>query len=154
MNNQYRQGHFSFISREIPVQDYSFPDPANWDDGFVAFSSREERLGVFLKNNAVLSCAHVSPQDGYIMEVNLWKKQGNMLEEVCVERLDDSVLEQKWTLEMEPSPEQTNCYFQETEAIFREGTKDKIFSGNLKCVEVIQPDTRMHVFMSRGAEHG
>lgn len=151
MNNQYRQGHFSFISREIPVQDDSFPDPAGWDDGFVAYSSREERLGQFLKNNAVLSCGHVSQEDGYIMEVNLWKEQGTVLEEVCVERLDGSLLEQKWTLEMDPSPEKANCYFRETEAVFREGIKDKIFSGTLTCVEVIQPDTRMHVFMSRRA---
>ncbi len=153
MNNNYKPGYFYFSSQEKPVQDDSFPDPAGWDDGFVAYSSSEVRLGDFLKNGAVFGCGHVSQKAGYIMEVNLWKEQGSVLEEICLERTDDNILEQKWTLEMNPSAEQANCYFRETEAIFREGTESKIFSGTLKCVEVIQPDTRMHVFMSRRAEH-
>ncbi|WP_028575718.1 hypothetical protein [Desulfonatronovibrio hydrogenovorans] len=154
MSNQYRQGYFNFISREIPVQDYSFPDPAGWDDGFVAYSAREERLGDFLKNNAVLSCGHVSQKDGYIMEVNFWREKNSVLEEVCIERLDGSVLEQRWTLEIEPAPEKANCFFRDVETMVRNGTESGIFSGAMDCVEVIQPDIRMHVFMSRRTEHG
>lgn len=148
---EYQTGRFTFSSREVPLADATAPDLAAWRDGFVAFSSRETRLQAFQESGLALTWERIDQESGYVMEINLWRDQDGVLEELCMERTDCGFLVQEWKLETTAPAEQGNCYYREVQCRPRQGTASNIFTGSsVPCMEIVHPETRMHVFMSRG----
>ncbi len=148
---QYEMGIFTFSTREVPLTEAAQPNLNEWLDGFVAFSALEMRLSAFLNSGMPLTWERIDQEHGYVMEINLWRKRDGVLEELCMERTDRGFLVQEWMLETSPQSDQSNCYFREVACKPRKGTASEIFSAStVPCMEVVHPETRMHVFMSRG----
>ncbi len=147
----FQAGHFTFSTREIPLADTAPPNPAEWGDGFVAFSALEMRLKAFQDSGLALTWDRIDQEHGYVMEINLWRDRDGVLEELCMERTDRGFLVQAWKLETEVQTGQGNCSFREVACKPRQGTASEIFpASTVPCMEVVHPETRMHVFMSKG----
>ncbi|HOF05360.1 MAG TPA: hypothetical protein PK175_09085 [Syntrophales bacterium] len=125
-----------------------------WDDGFLAFSNSERRLGgdglsllgAFLNGRAD---RHGGPE-GYLMEAGLWRSRGAVLEEISLEREGDNFFVQHWVLQKNVSPKESNCYWRKAETFVR-GNLGEVFSGAVKTVEVIVPEHRLHLYLTREA---
>lgn len=129
---------------------------SDWADGYLAFSNTEKRLSDLKTHNLPdLFSKGLSGVEGYLMEVDLWKNKNGIYEEVSIEREDDYLLLQMWTLDA--TSQMKNCYYRKVETIPRGSTlqptrslqptfKDK----DLNSLEVVFPEKRLHFFISAG----
>lgn len=130
----------------------------NWCDGFVAFANSEKRLAElqgasFDERFLAERVQGLDNAEGYVTEVNFWRSDGQYLVEVAAEREENSYCVQTWKLDTAPVPGSGNCWHRE--AATRAGSHHKdgrrIFSGELKTVEVVWPEKRLNFFITRGA---
>ncbi|MBF0556819.1 MAG: hypothetical protein HQK96_20080 [Nitrospirae bacterium] len=140
---EYEVGKVSFDELNLILND--------WDDGYLAFSKGEKRLkDVIGKDIAELKdrVNGISGVEGYLMEIDLWKVwDAGIFEEVSIERENDGFLFQKWTLQTKNNGKGARCYWRFANTKRR---NDKVPFGEneLKSVEVVVPDTRMHIFIT------
>lgn len=128
----------------------------SWKGGYVAFANGEKRLDELgdIQLNApfltdrVTGCAGV---EGYVTELNVWRSDGRVLEEIAVEREDNSYYVQTFHLDMCAQSEE-NCLYREAATKAGSHHKDgrRIYSGELKTVEVVWPEKRLNIFITRG----
>lgn len=133
-------------------------DLSQWEDGFLAFSTAEVRLsGIrdrFRKDWLEGEIDPFEAFDGYLMEIDLWRKNGGVFEELVLEREDDGFYRQYWRLSTDPSVEAPNCFWQEAGTRVREpiDTAPLFSGGDLRSIEVIMPTHRLHFFITAGGD--
>ena len=122
-----------------------------WDDGFIAFSSEEKRLKDFDKDWDNWLKNKNSAENGYLMEAGLWRKDDSTVEELAIEREGENFFVQHWRLDTSDSDNAgMKCYFREART-FKRGNI-KIFDGTVRSVEVIIPDFRLRLYLTKGGE--
>lgn len=135
--------------------------PSEWDDGFLAFSNTEMRLKDLPRglSSFDLCCKSIDGLDGvegYLMEADLWRRRGEVFEEISLEREHRCFFFQKWKVRLVTGKEKSNCYWQLAKTFARTpigSGKDLFGKGNLlPSIEVIQPETRLHFFITTGGE--
>lgn len=132
----------------------------NWQDGYVAFANGEKRLSDL--SQIPLASAFLTERingkldgiEGYVTEINLWRCHGSVIEEIAVEREENTYLVQHFCLDTAPELE-GNCQYRH--AVTRAGahhsrTGSQLFSGPLESVEVIWPENRLNIFLTKGAQ--
>lgn len=161
---EFQEGFFSY-EIHFDVADFDKYDWSLWDDGFLAFSNREWRFDKKSHPKQIpllLSGDNQKTANGYLMELDLWwaPSQG-VFRELVLEREGTSFFVQDFTLcKTPPDGQKLNCYF--AKAKTRPPKKDKdpnkarkriLFeSKELASIEVVVPDTRLHVFLTTAGE--
>ncbi|OPY70134.1 MAG: hypothetical protein A4E57_00774 [Syntrophorhabdaceae bacterium PtaU1.Bin034] len=132
-------------------------DDPKWSDGYLTFSRQELPLRtVSAKPLSALLAGKVSgikdgkgeEIQGYLMEADLWCKREGGYEEVSIERDDAVFYLQKWDLETGRAVGTENCYWREVDILRHQ--KSRIFSDDIKAIEVIVPERRLHFFLTAG----
>lgn len=131
-----------------------------WSDGFVAFANAEKRLGDLsgIKLDTDFLSDRINGRlaagvEGYVTELNLWRSNGSYLEEIAIEREENTYFVQQIRLDMTP-PERSNCYYREARTVtgsHHSRGKSHTFSGELKTVEVVWPEHRLNIYVTRRA---
>lgn len=130
-----------------------------WDDGFIAFSQGEFRwqgrgfrdiddlVELFSKRHNHMDF------DGYVMEADLWRKDGGFIyEELAVQRVDASFFVQYWQLHTSPDTISDKtympCYYRHSPKVIPLRQSKLFKKGDLSAIEVIVPLYRLHIFMT------
>lgn len=149
-NNKFEKGFVSYtVTSKVP-DNLSFN---SWADGYIAFSKGEMRLNEIkyrdfseLIKNRITG---ISGVDGYVMEINLWKSNGDgSYEEISIEREDKGFFIQSWKLSKNEIDDGIMCYYREVNTQPR---GNSIFK-ELKAIEVIVPEYRLHFFITKGGK--
>ena len=160
-NNQYQSGYVEFEQGHMPISQLDSFGKTFWDDGNVAWSRGEKRWREAegkssfseLFANKRLNEGGV---EGFAMEADLWRysKSEGVAEELVIEREDDRFFYQRWTLYPEGKKEEKdNCFWKNVRVILRPHLK--LFNANnMECIEVIQPEHRLHTYLTRGEGQG
>ena len=132
-----------------------------WEDGFVAFANGEKRLGDIseIPLDAVFFAQKINDRldqeiEGYVAELNLWRKEESLMLEISAEREENTFYVQSWELDTAPVPPGTgNCWYREADTRAGSQHKDgrRTFTGELKTIEVVWPEKRLNFFISRRA---
>lgn len=121
------------------------------EDGFMAFSNQQERIRLPFdpSHTAQLLQTHDPGGKGYLMELDLWGALEGGCFEISIEFEDSGFFVQQWRLDYTCAADRTaNCYYRWANT-FRRGNTD-IFSGDeLRSIEVIYPERRLHFFITR-----
>jgi hypothetical protein len=157
-DNGFRQGNLEYTVRSgVSPTDLAELVSGVWSDGYVAFANGERRLAAL--EGARLDSRFLSERvqglgdvEGYVTELNLWRSCGSILEEIAVEREENSYLVQSFRLVTEAGAE-GNCWYREASTSVGSHHKDgrRIFSGDLQTVEVVWPEKRLNIYITRGA---
>lgn len=153
--NSWEEGYIEYKVDTIKSQDVNiiFDD---WHDGYVAFSMGEKRLkDIKDKDFAELIKGRVndiSGVEGYLMEVDLWRKNTDgSYEEIYIEREDRGFFLQQWKLSKNRFDGSKPCYYHDADTQPRSNLK--LFGKNeLKSIEVIEPEHRLHFFITCGLQ--
>ncbi len=157
---EFKEGYLSY-EVHFNVVDFTKYDWSLWDDGFLAFSNDERRFDNTSHPAQIpllLSGDKQKTPNGYLMELDLWRTplQG-VFRELVLEREGTSFFLQDFTLcKTPPDGQKPNCYFAdaETRPIKRDANKPgkrSLFESNeVNSIEVVVPDTRLHVFITTG----
>jgi len=138
---------------------------SDWDDGFLAFSKEELRLKDVKGSNyglkRLLTTRNPIPgQEGYLMEVDLWRARDGTCEEVSIEQDYGVFFTQKWILfpELKEGIDGMRCFYRFSETMPRSlSIKHGLFSeSELGTIEVIVPEKRLHFYITvnREVSHG
>ncbi|MDQ7031594.1 MAG: hypothetical protein Q9M37_02610 [Desulfonauticus sp.] len=123
-------------------------DLKQWDNGYVAFSNREYPLQELkqLDLKQMLNQDQL-PKDaeGYIMEIDLWRKTDHVYEEISIEREDTLFFIQHWQLFTQKIDGADLCFYRCASTAPR---ANSIFN-QLKSIEVVVPDKRLHFFITK-----
>lgn len=123
-----------------------------WDDGYLAFSNTELRLTqIDLPLDALEGRINgkIPEAEGYLMEVDLWRKKDGAYEELYMERNDREFLIEKCVLFEQKDSESNGymCFWRETDLITNERSIFK--KEEISAAEVIVPDVRLHIFITK-----
>lgn len=154
--NRWEEGYIEYTVTQNSDEINSL-NLSDWKDGYIAFSNWEYRLnndikklslqeimGKQLKNNKI-SC--IKEAEGYLMEINLWKQTNGVYEEISIEREDSGFLAQHWRLSTKESEGSKPCYYRDADTQPRANLK--LFEKKeLKSIEVIEPENRLHFFIT------
>lgn len=141
-------------SIENLLKDYDF---AGWDDGYLAFSKGErqlqdikDKIKDLIKGDKQGKVAGLEGIYGYLMEIDLWRKNGDCPEEISIERDDNGFYCQRWNLFKKVPPEKYyDCLYRTVDTFPR---RNSIFKDQpLESIEVIVPQNRFHFFITTGA---
>ena len=133
---------------------------AKWADGFIAFANNEKRLGEVQQelSEKLLSDrinGWIEGAEGYVTEVNVWRSNGSIHEEVAAEREENTFYVQRWKLETDPANGSGDiCWYREANTQAGSHHKDdkRLFSDALKTIEVVWPEKRLNFFIT--CSHG
>lgn len=141
-------------------------DYSKWTGGYFAFSRGEcskDMLGDIDIISKLLGNNRFNPKtnplsgfpeaDGYLMEVGLWREEGNIVEEIHVEREDSGFFVQTWKLIKNPEvndDEHKVCYYRLVNVLPRGNSNIK--DAISKVYEVILPLKRLHFFIMAGGD--
>lgn len=139
-------------------------DLKDWQGGYIAFSNKEfslknAELKSFVENHGEeiqkvidkkakdIPALKDTESGGYIMEIDLWRHEHDVYEEIAIEREDRGFLYQCWRLEpRQAENESVRCYWRKVNTSPRDNS---IFKGeSLRSVEVIWPEKRLHFFIT------
>lgn len=153
----YNDGYLDYTS-EI-IKDIGEDIKLNeWENGYLAFSKGEIRLSDY----NTLNCEDVFKSkvslpdivDGYLMEANVWRNRGGLVEELVIEREDNGFLIQRWTLYTKKTDKNdTNCFYEFIKPHQRKtiGNTISLFTDEeLASIEVVYPEYRLHFFITTG----
>lgn len=154
-NHKFNDGCLTYTVEEIDQVAAAAVLDQPWQDGYLALSDGEIRLGdlesarigELAAGRVALAAAGLS---GYLMEAGLWRTDasGSRFAEVCLEREDDRYLLQRWELDTDPQPGDTpKCFYRMAEKL--PARKGVFKESGLDAIEVIMPHTRLHIYMTR-----
>lgn len=137
---------------------------SQWTDGYLAFSNGECRkikldkqdIRTLLGNNRFgkeNSVTGFSEAEGYLIEIGLWRGNGDSAEEIYVEREDSGFFVQTWKLfkkSAEGNAEQETCYYRLVDTLPRGNSL--IRDAISKAYEVVVPLKRLHFFITVGGK--
>lgn len=146
------------IRKAVSAEELSKMLAGEWRDGYVAFANGEKRIaelaGIPLDATFLTQRINgrISGIEGYVTELNLWRINGQVVEEIAAEREENSFYLQHFTLETKPETG-GNCWHRDADT--RPGSHHKggrhLFRDKLSSVEVVWPEKRMNIFITRGA---
>jgi len=156
----FNKGNLSYtVTRGVTPEALAGMLAGAWRGGYVAFANGERRLDQLA---GAIDTAFLSRrvQDlpgrlkdpgntgGYVTEIDLWRQEGALLEEIAAEREEDSFIVQHWRLDTAPA-DAGNCLHRaaDTQAGAYRG---RLYSGRLATVEVVWPERRLNFFITRG----
>lgn len=146
----FQPGYIEFKSEYIDkLESLDFLQNKDWD-GYVAFSNVEIRYSDFLKKGLSIISGKINGVEGiegYIMEIGLWKAYEDYCEEIYIERMETRFLFQKYKLYY--IKENPNCYWREVRTCKRENIKIWEPNDLSEAIEVVIPDLRMHIFITK-----
>ncbi|HOL06556.1 MAG TPA: hypothetical protein PK864_11085 [Syntrophorhabdaceae bacterium] len=153
-NFDFKEGLLQYTTR---ISDFNglreeIGDLKQWDDGFLAFSNAEFRIAhIDLPIDDLKERVNgkISKAEGYLMEVDLWRKKDGAYEELYVERDNRDFLIEKWVLLEQKDSESTGymCFWRDTDVVINERSIFK--KEEISAVEVIVPDVRLHIFITK-----
>lgn len=155
----FADGWVEYTAREIPENNIDLKEvsPANWDDGYLAYSQGEIRIDKRMNDIDFVNRTHgTNGVKGYLMEINFWKKTVDTYEEISIEREDSGFFYQKWTLHTKPgdyAKPNYRCHYRKAPTMVREpiGKGAKQFEDDdLSSIEVVCPERRLHFFITEG----
>ncbi len=122
-------------------------------DGFVAFSSVEMRIGSISSAFKELLDGKVSDY-GYMLEMDIWKNDVNNFHELYIKR--DSSLFYYNNIHLLTDSDSFNnlsedyqlCFYCRVGRTFNLPQNHTFSSGELDCIEVVVPETRLHIFIT------
>ncbi len=132
-------------------------NPSEWDDGYMALSSRELRKNQSEFHEILAKGKErISKKDGYIMEICLWRFTGSTIaEEISIERENNSFYLQRWKLyltdhtgDAETDMELLECYYRKIIPIIRKKSILVSPARSVHAFEVVVPKYRLHFFLS------
>jgi hypothetical protein len=127
-------------------------DLSVWDDGYIAFSNQELRLNQVQMDFKTLLASEPVNKNGYLMEIDLWRHENEMYEELSIERDDDGFLCQTWTLNVKLCQEITpNCFYRKVNTLTRHNVQggNAVFDREqLKSIEVVMFEKRITLFLT------
>jgi len=153
----FRNGRLVYEAGPVDLSEIDL-DLSQWADGFLAFSTAEARLsGIRNRYTQDWLTGEIDPFeafDGYLMEIDLWRKSGGVFEELVLEREDDGFYRQYWKLSTDPAVEDANCLWQAAATQVRDSIDTApvfdLKSNDLRTIEVIAPKHRLHFFITAG----
>jgi hypothetical protein len=128
-----------------------------WTDGYLTFSKGELPLKSLPTGPLSAMIAGTVPGikdrkgediQGYLMEVDLWCKRDGCYKEISLERDDAVFYLQKWELAPDPIDGAQICYWREVDILPH--AKSTVFAADIKALEVIVPERRLHFFLTAG----
>lgn len=126
---------------------------ADMKQGYAAFSKGEIRLpdaGLVVNADLLNERTALKDCDGYLMELNLWKNEGTIFEEIAVERTDEGFLTQEWKLDISEI-EQGNCWYRFRKHPVLENSR--LYKDKIETIETIMPKHRLHFFITRSTDN-
>lgn len=157
-NNGFKEGKLTYTTAaEMTPEDLSTLLAGGWADGFVAFAASEKRLNDledvafdprFLSERA----QGISGAEGYVTEINLWRKNAKVHEEVAAERQENTWYVQHWILSTDTVGDGATCWYRDAQT--RTGSHHmggkRLFSDRLATIEVVWPEKRLNFYITRG----
>jgi len=160
-DNKFKKGNLSYkINPGVTPQALADLVSGDWRGGYVAFANGERRLDQLSGSNMDSELLSRRVQDlpgrlkepgntgGYVTEIDLWRQDGDVLEEIAAEREEDTYTVQHWRLDTAPAGE-INCRYREADTIAG-SYRGRLYSGCLTTVEVVWPEQRLNFFITRG----
>lgn len=154
--NGFKEGKLTYTVRSGVTAEALAPMVSGkLGNGFIAFATSEHLFAAL--NGKSLDARFLGERvqglagaEGYVSEVNLWRKDGAVLEEIAAEREENTFYVQEWRLEMAPIAGSGDCWYRAaatSSGSHHKGGK-RLFSGELKSIEVIQPDKRLNFYLT------
>lgn len=154
-NNEFKPGRLAYrVHAGISCEQLAASLGGQWDDGYLAFAQTERRwekmparrMDAEFLASRVTDLAGV---EGYVTEINLWRKQGERHEEIAAERIENTWHVQHWTLDTNPETGAKNCWHRpaSTRAGSHHRKERQIFSGSLPTIEVVWPQHRLNFYL-------
>ena len=155
-NIDFMEGKLTYTVARMTPEELATVVAGIWANGYVAFANTEKHLGDL--NGIGLDARFLSERvqgvvngaEGYVMEVDLWRKTGNIIEEVAAEREETTYYVQHWRLDTTPAPGSGDCWYREADT--RPGSHHshgkRIFADSLKSIEVVWPLERLNFYLS------
>lgn len=154
-NNEFRNGNAVYESGYKSIDEIEVINLQEWLDGYIAFSKGEVRLNQFtpssFKGLLEIRNQTITGVEGYISEINLWRKLDDVWEELSIEREDSGFFFQCFLISEAPD-NQGNCFFRKARTFRRENSIIDFSEENLESIEVIMPSNRLHFFITAGGE--
>jgi hypothetical protein len=151
VEHEYRDGSLEyFVKDRVPadgIKDHVLGHA--WDGGFAAFSRGEKDLDDLdldeLVSGAGDRVATGNGIEGYLMELDLWRRREDKIEELVLEREGDGFLLQKWTLTTNPDGK-ANCHYRTASTRLR----GRYGGRRQDSIEVVAPEHRLHFYITTG----
>ncbi len=160
-DNEFSKGNISYtVTCGVSPEALADLLSGVWKGGYVAFANGERRLdqlGGSAIDAALLSrrvqelpdrLKEPGNTEGYVTEIDLWRQEGAVLEEIAVERKENSFTVQHWRLNTTPA-DAGNCLYREANTLAG-SYRSRLYNGRLATVEVVWPDQRLNFFITRG----
>ena len=154
-DNGFNKGLLAYTVATLTAEELAAETDGSWQDGYVAFATSEKRLNQLpSKMEAVFFSERIqgiADAEGYVTEVNLWRKNGSTIEEIAAEREENRFYVQHWLLDTElAETADNNCWHRvaDTQAGSHHNKGKRIFSDSLKSIEVVWPEKRLNFFLT------
>jgi len=155
-DNEFKKGLLVYKATSMSPGELAAIINGSWKDGYVAFATTEKRLNqlsiamdeVFFRERI----QGVTGAEGYVTEVNVWRTDKSIIEEIAAEREENSFYVQHWLLETDPTSGTENCWHSEadTKAGAHHNNDKRLFNGSLKSMEVVWPEKRLNFYLTTG----
>jgi len=155
----FKDGYITYETLFIKTLDNMPKDTvlSRWDDGYLAFSNVEIRIDDEIKR---LDVCHIANSrinefenltalggEGYLMELDVWRKEGDTIEEMTLERMDNGWFYQRWKLKTEGF-DKPNCFYNSCKVTIRNPNRKIFHRDDIGAVEVIVPDKRLNFYIT------
>lgn len=138
IHEEFQPGKVMFSMEEL--SEPRAIEPSRWHDGYLAFSSEEFSLEEIVQRgidiDGLLKNAKIEGIDGYLMELDLWRSDGDLYEELYMERTDMGWYIFTVVLDTKAPRQEANCYWRRAN------------TSALKSIEVVVPQWRLHFFIT------
>jgi len=156
-DNEFKKGHLAYTAASMTPGELAAIINGSWKDGYVAFATTEKRLSqlpVTMDESFFRERVQgIEDAEGYVSEVNLWRNDATTIEEIAVEREENSFYVQHWLLKTDPVSGTENCWHCEadTKTGSHHNNDKRLFNGSLKSIEVVWPVKRLNFYLTTGA---
>lgn len=124
---------------------------SGWSDGYLAFSNVEHRLDDTFRAidiGSLLSGRYKN--NGYVMEVGLWREDDETSEEIYIEREDNGFHTQRWILYKQSQHSgHDSCYYRLVDTLWKKHIKTFEKTQAPSAYEVVVSEKRLHFFLTR-----
>lgn len=151
-SEKFQDGYLEYVSSN---QDHAFVldkvgSLEDWENGFLVFANREIKLSktdfslkeVINQRVTTMTAGSLTGAEGYLMEINLWRRNEEHWEEIVAERQGTQFFVQQWQLSKSNSAKASNCSFRPVDTWYA--------LSRTKCptLEVVCSRERLHFFIT------
>lgn len=139
----YKKGELEFFIRKLTLPEIEPYLREKWDEGYLAFSCKEE---IYTGKEDLIEFIRGRFDNGYLMEIGLWRKKDSGYEEINIERIQGLFRLHYFKLTI--PPQKANCFYREVRIPARKNSIFGRFLDNFSGLEIIYPSYRIHIFMT------